>query len=60
MGQLPKTNTEIEDPSPTSKIKIDILNGEWTLALKLRYSEKATKNWPIFHLEFDATKQCKK
>ena len=55
MGQLPKTNTEIEDPSPTSKIKIDILNGEWTLALK-----KATKNWPIFHLEFDATKQCKK
>ena len=60
MGQLPKTNTEIEEPSPTSKIKIDILNGEWTLALKLRCSEKATKNWPIFHLEFDATKQCKK
>ena len=23
--------------------------------VKFRYSEKATKIWPIFHLEFDAT-----
>ena len=26
-----------------------------SLVLTFRYSEKATKIWPIFHLEFDAT-----
>ena len=27
-----------------------------TNLMKFRYSEKATKKWPIFHLKFDATK----
>ena len=30
--------------------------GLFCLFLQFRYSEKATKIWPIFHLQFDATK----
>ena len=35
-------------------------NGQLLTFYITRYSEKATKIWPIFHLQFDDTKQCQK